>query len=156
MLRLLLALALLLIVLPARDASASEPQIYYFGAEGCDFCAEGRSYLKRLAMTDDRIKLREFDIVSNSDDALAFVLVVSAIGLSDPQVPMTIIGHNVIIGYQSDETTGEEIRLTLEQCRATSCRDIVGSLIGSGPEAALVTRRNWRIERRFADAAEKR
>jgi hypothetical protein len=142
---------------PAQSTQAAEPEIYYFGATDCDFCANGLAYLKRLRQEDGRMRMHEYDIVASADDATTFVRVVSAIGLLDPQVPMTVIGHHVILGYQDDETTGNEIRLTLEQCRLASCPDFLHALVTYGTEVVSTTpKAKWVIARQFASASLKR
>ena len=137
----------------AAAANVVEPQVYYFGASGCDFCDNGLAFLKRFKVEDDRVRFHNFDIVGKPDDATLYVRVVNAIGLSNPRVPMIIIGRHVIIGYESDETTGHEIRLAVEQCRLGSCPDLVHGLMTYGPEVAMETPGQWLIDRRFAKAA---
>lgn len=136
----------------AAVAKDIEPKIYYFGASGCDFSENGLAYLKRYKIEDDRLSIQDFDIVGNPDDATVYVRVVNAIGLLDPRVPMTIIGRHVIIGYESDDTTGLEIKLAVEQCRVGSCPDLVKGLMTFGPEIASDAPRNWVVDRRFANA----
>jgi len=138
-----------------QPARAAEPEIYYFGANGCDFCANGLTFLKRLQNDDARIRLHDYDISGNPDDAIIYVRVVTAIGLSNPQVPLTIIGHHVIIGYEDDESTGNEIRLTVEQCRVKSCPDILHGLVTIGSDvAAMEPSASWTVHRRFAKSAQ--
>lgn len=159
MLRTLLLTAVVALVstLPAQSAQAAEPDIYYFGATDCEFCENGLAYLKRLQKDDKRIRLHDYDIIANPDDATIFVRVVSAIGLLDPRVPMTVIGHHVIVGYEDDETTGNEIRLTVEQCRVKACPDILHGLVTFGPEVAGAEPADkWIVERRFANASRHR
>jgi hypothetical protein len=144
-------------LLPASAARAAEPEIYFFGATDCSFCSNGLSYIKRLKQADARIKLNEFDIVASPDDATTFVRVVQAIGLIDPQVPMTVIGPHVILGYQDDETTGNEIKLTIEQCRLKTCPDYLHALVRLGTEvASAAPKPNWVIANKFANASVKR
>lgn len=134
-------------------ALADEPQIYYFGATGCDFCGNGLGFLKRLEAKDARLRLTALDIIANDKDAGVFVAVTKAIGLADPQVPMTVIGHHVIIGFENDETTGAEIISVIDQCRRSNCPDLVRAILKHGGDAEVVSNdRAWVIERRFAKA----
>jgi len=136
-------------------AGAAEPEIYYFGASGCGYCDDGLMFLKRLQFDDKRVRLNSFDIVANPSDAEVYIRVVAAIGFINPQVPLTIIGNHAIIGYQDDETTGNEIRLTLEQCRLKTCPDLVhGYLPSDNGMIVAKTRHDWIIERKFAKAAQ--
>lgn len=152
------ALALLALIASAllsaapSGAASPQPTIYYFSAEGCDYCANGLAFLKRWKTADEGIKIREFDIVANSDDATAFVRIVQAIGLADPRVPMTIVGHHVFIGYEGDDSTGEEIKLAVEQCRAKECADVVRGLLAVGAESVKAPG-GWILHQRFAKAA---
>jgi glutaredoxin len=146
---LLFSLAIMLgLALPV-TAKDIEPQIYYFGASGCDYCANGLAFIKAFKDRDGRVQYRAFDIITSSDDAEAFVRVVNAIGLSDPQVPMTIIGHHVFVGYEGDDSTGEEIQIAVEQCRASGCRDVVKDVLSFGPEVAGASQ-GWIVNRKFA------
>lgn len=159
MLRILLLTAILALAGSgsARSAQAAEPELYYFGATGCDFCDNELAFLKRLQKNDPRIRMHEYDIVASPDDAAIFVRVVNAIGLLDPQVPLTVIGHHVMIGYQDDDTTGNEIALTLEHCRIKTCPDFMHGLVTFGSEVADAgPQEKWVIERRFAKAAQHR
>ena len=113
----------------AAAAKDIEPKIYYFGASGCDFCDHGLAFLKRYKIEDDRILFQDFDIIGSPDDATIYVHVVNAIGLLNPRVPMTIVGRHVIVGYESDDTTGLEIRLAVDQCRVGFCPDLVKGLM---------------------------
>jgi glutaredoxin len=137
----------------AATARNGDAKIYYFGASGCDYCSNGLTFLKRYKAEDERVSFQDFDIIANPDDATLFVRVVNAIGLADPRVPMTIVGRHVIIGYEDDDTTGREIKMAVEQCRLTSCPDLVNGLMTFGPEIAAGTPKNWVVDRRFAKAA---
>jgi hypothetical protein len=44
-------------------------------------------------------------------------------------VPVVVIGHHVVIGYDGDETTGAEILSDAAECRKTGCKDAVRDLI---------------------------
>lgn len=137
----------------AAPAAEVEPQIYYFGASGCDFCESGLAFLKRYSAEDGRVRHKDFDIVGSADDALVYVRVVNAIGLLEPRVPMAIIGRHVIVGYEDDETTGQEIKLAVEQCRLRSCPDLVHGLMTYGPEVAATKPGDWVVDSRYAKAA---
>ena len=146
-----LLISLTAILVPAR-AQTKEPAVYFFGASECDFCANGLAFLMQWKKSDERFSLRVFDIVANSDDAAAFVEIVQAIGLADPRVPMTVVGNHVFIGYEGDATTGTDIKAAVEQCRATSCPDVIRGILTLGADVAMA-RGGWDINQRFAKAA---
>jgi hypothetical protein len=146
-----LLICLTAILIPAR-AQTKQPAVYFFGASECDYCANGLSFLTQWKKSDDRFSLRVFDIVASSDDAGAFVQIVQAIGLADPRVPMTVVGNHVFIGYEGDATTGVDIKAAVEQCRASSCPDVIRGILTLGADIAMA-RAGWDINRRFAKAA---
>ena len=149
---LFVSLAVFILSFIPSQATDLEPTIYFFGASGCDFCANGEAFIKRYKASDARVQSRDFDIIASSDDAEAFVRVVGAIGLADPRVPMTVVGHHVFVGYEGDDSTGEEIRLAVEQCRKSACVDVVKAVLSFGADVASASS-GWIINRRAAKFA---
>ena len=138
---------------PEPEAKPAEPEIHYFRVTGCRFCDDGLSFLKRYREEDKRIVLHDYDVLRSEREATLFVRVVDAIGLTDPRVPMTIIGRRVIIGFDTDETTGWEIRQVVEQCRIVECPDMLRSIIHYDPEVVTSSTDTWVVERRYAGSA---
>jgi thiol-disulfide isomerase/thioredoxin len=135
------------------SASAAEPEVYFFGATGCDYCDSALAFLKTVQSENHSRHLHAYDIVDNSDHATLFVRITDAIGLLDPVVPMTIVGSNIILGYKNDETSGVEIRMAIEQCREWACPDIVRPFIDFEFQVAAQQKQNWTIDRRYANSA---
>jgi hypothetical protein len=125
----------------AARAGVSEPHVYVFGAEQCSFCERAVKFLRRLHAEKGRFTLHEYDIVASSDDATLFVKVVAAIGLNDPVVPMVIVGREVLLGFQSDETSGREIQRHIETCHVDGCPDLIRPLIEPATPAEAALRR---------------
>lgn len=152
---LVISLAVFMWSLMPLAAKDLEPKIYFFGATGCDFCTNAQSFIKRYKASDPRVQYRDFDIIASSDDAETFVRIVNAIGLSDPRVPMTIIGHHVFVGYEGDDSTGEEIKLAVEQCRKNGCADVVNGILSFGLDVASAPA-GWIVNRQSAKFAMQR
>jgi glutaredoxin len=140
----------------AAKADVFMPQVYVFGAEQCSFCERAVRFLRRLHGEKGRFTLHEYDIVASSDDATLFVKVVAAIGLNDPVVPMVIVGREVLLGFQSDETSGREIERHIETCHATGCPDLIRPLIEPATPADSVATGPWMVHRRWAQASLRR
>lgn len=137
-------------------AEVVAPNVYVFGAEQCDYCQRAVKFLRRLHTDRGGFKLHEFDIVASSDDATLFVQVIAAIGLSNPVVPMVIVGREVMLGFQSDETSGREIQGHIERCHVDGCRDPLRSLIAPTQPFDVATAGPWVVHRRWAGAALRR
>lgn len=136
---------------PLTDPAARvvEPRVHYFGASGCDFCENGKDFLQRWAREDPGLLVSTYDIVANSDHALLFVRLTHAMGIDDTVVPMTIIGHHVLLGFQDDETTGQMIREIVGQCRQVACPDVVTPFI-SPAEREVMSGTSWTVQRMSA------
>lgn len=150
--RLALASLLAWAVLSMTATAETVPNLYVFGAEHCSYCDRASAFVHRLQTTDGRFKLHEHNITRSSDDAKLFVRIVASIGLPDPVVPMIIIGRNILLGYEDDETTGREIVSTLESCRTGDCPDVVRLFIDDQATASVSAAGGWSVHRRWASA----
>ena len=153
--RTLMALALLSFssLFGAAMAGSSTPQIYVFGADKCGYCHKALIFLRGLQAKDStRFQLHDYDIVRSSDEATLYARVVTAIGLNSPVVPMIIIGREVILGYESDETTGREIAGHIDACQTKECPDLIGRIIDMPGTVGIVDIGTWTMHRRWIEA----
>ena len=153
--RILMALALLSFssVFTVAVAGGPTPQLYIFGAEKCGYCQKALIFLRSLQVKDNSgFQLHEYDIVRSSEEATLYARVVTSIGLDSPVVPMIIIGREVILGYESDETTGREIAGHIEACRTKDCPDLIGRMIEMPGTADVADIRTWTMHSRWIEA----
>jgi thiol-disulfide isomerase/thioredoxin len=127
--RFLLAAILALTLAPIGvRAAGSEPQVYFFWAEGCGDCRAAREFLDRAKAEDPRIQVRDFDVEGDLSNAILFGELCARIGLAEFRlVPLVVVGTHVVIGY--DESVAREILEHIDACRKNGCRDIVHDLI---------------------------
>jgi glutaredoxin len=130
-----------------------EPVVYAFGASACSHCQRASAYLHQLLATTKRFELREYDIVSNTNDATAFARVVGAIGLTDPVVPMIIIGRTVILGFEDVDTTGREIENYLTTCAIHGCPDKIKGILGESDPAVANTSDTWSVQHKWKETS---
>jgi len=147
------AVALVLWGAFGQPAVAAEPglHVYVFGAQHCTFCQRAAEFARRLEASDGRFKLTEYDIERSSEEAELFVRVLLDVGLSEPVIPMVIIGPHVLLGYDEEMTSGREILKYIEACQSEACPDFVAELQANRPAANVA--HPWRIERRWVAAA---
>ncbi len=82
-----------------------------------------RAFLLDAQQKDANLTIREFENRCSAGS-------IEMIGLPELWVvPVAVIGHNVVIGYIDDETTGREILGHIAECRKTGCPDAVRKLI---------------------------
>jgi glutaredoxin len=134
-------------------AGEREIQVYIFGAEQCSYCQHAVKFLRRLHAESGRFTLNEYDIVRSSEEATFYVRVVEAIGLTNPVVPMVVVGRNVVLGFESDESSGREIQRYIELCLVDGCPDRLRGLIESAEPATASALGAWTIHRQWAEAA---
>lgn len=134
-------------------AGGPMPQLYIFGAEKCGYCQKALIFLRGLQSRDNsRFQLHEYDIVRSSDEATLYAKLVTSIGLNSPVVPMIIIGRDVVLGYESDETTGAEIAGYIEACQTKDCPDLVGRMIELPGAVDVSSIGTWTTHRRWIEA----
>lgn len=114
----------------AGDAPA-QIKVYLFWAAGCPHCEREIDFLKRLETEYPQVSVHEFEITRNAANRNLYRDVVQAFGVTDPAVPLTVIGNQVWIGYSTDASSGAGMRSRIASCLATSCPDAVAGLAGA-------------------------
>ena len=90
-------------------------EIYFFEHDGCGFCAEGMTFFENLIKERDDFNLIIVDI-DQKGNKQQFDLIVDKYGL--PKVtPTTIVGEYIFQGFDSPETTGQQIINFIEQSK---------------------------------------
>jgi hypothetical protein len=126
------AFAVLLLGLVAPLAAAQAParaDLYLFWAESCPHCADQIAFLKRLEGREPRLRVHYLEVSRDRRNQKAFAAVVEHIGLQEPAVPLTVVGEAVMVGYESDATSGQALAHRVDECLAKPCADIVGPLL---------------------------
>lgn len=101
--------------------SAQELEIYFFWGEGCPHCAEEKPFLDKLTQKYSQLKVKDFEVYRDSDNQELFTQMAEAYGTSPRGVPMTFIGEDFVVGFGSEETTGQQIEDLIKDCLATDC-----------------------------------
>ena len=113
------------------SAATATADIYLFWREGCPHCGREKDFLQRLVNEEPRIRVHELEISQSQAHFQAFETLVRGAGIYRPGVPLTVIGHTLLQGYQDDSTTGAEIRSHAGNCLTTACPDLVRPLLES-------------------------
>lgn len=133
-------------------AASAEPQVHIFRTHACDYCERAMTFLKLLQLEDKHFRLHDHDVDNNAKDALLFLNIVESLELQIPVIPMVFVGRVVVIGYQSDETSGRDIRKAIETCRMKGCPDLVPIFAGESEDAAAVGPAPWPVAARYTGA----
>jgi thiol-disulfide isomerase/thioredoxin len=132
--RTLAALALALLAFAAGAQPAGRVDVYLFWAEGCPHCEREIAFLKRLETGEPRVRVRALEVSRDAANRAAFIAAAERLRIADLAVPLTFVGEAYLVGYDSDDTTGAEIRRLIGQCLALACADVVGPILSAGTQ----------------------
>jgi hypothetical protein len=120
----------LVLFAPAARAQSTEPQIYFFWSASCPYSKAARTFLAAAQIKDPRLRIRDFEVDESAANTRLLGRLYEKIGMpAFWVVPVVVVGHHVVIGYDDDETTGAEILSDVAECRKTGCKDAVRDLI---------------------------
>ena len=102
----------------AETVDSTEPTVYLFGRDDCDFCKKEFKYLY-----DEDIQYKYFNITSDEHAKILYNQLTAKHGISKI-MPVTVIGETIIIGYNSERTTGESIAQAIEKARTSDIKTV--------------------------------
>ncbi len=111
--------------------------IEFFNMPGCPHCADQKIFHQSLIEEYPNVKIvshniaeaDEFELFSSYYDAYQ-------IGGTRRSVPLTLIGDRYVLGFDSEETTGETIKKHIDECIANGCPSPSGILSGESSVTA--------------------
>lgn len=125
----ILIVASFFVILPTNvGATASSLDIYLFWGEGCPHCAKEKVFLSDLIEEKPEIKLHDFEIYYNSENAKLMQEVANTLKTDATGVPFLVIGDKGIIGF-GEGITESEIGERVDYCLENECKDYVAPLL---------------------------
>jgi len=95
-------------------------EVHFFYLPDCSHCEEQDPFNRELVTTYS-IDIK-YHNAGEPKGAALLTEMLAAIGIKDePEFPVTIFGRQAFSGWESAETTGERIKLALQQCLAGNC-----------------------------------
>lgn len=118
---------------------AQEPDatIFFFGRDDCAHCAAEKEFLNSYTKTDLQVHFEYHNIITNESDAQLFESLIAKHELSQV-TPLTIIGGEVIQGFNAEETTGARIKESVARARMGDIRTLTDHL-SRAPKQSLTT-----------------
>ncbi len=142
--RFLPALAVLM-ALPASNglAQTTEPAgavtVSLFWSSMCPHCAKAKTYLEGLAARDPALKLRTIELGTDAGNDRAYLDLSERYKIEPPAVPLILVGDAPFVGFDTDATTGAELRRAVEACRRASCPDVAGAVLARKDDGTTKT-----------------
>jgi len=129
--RLLIALMMwAVLAVSVTRAQGTEPTLYFFWSASCPYSKMAQAFLDKARQKDANLTVLEFEVDHSLPNTLLLGKLYDMIGLPEFWVvPVAVVGHNAVIGYIDDESTGKEILDHVAECRKAGCPDAVQKLI---------------------------
>lgn len=105
-------------------------RIYEFWGQGCPHCAVASPFLRDLDDNSTAVELHQYETWYNRDNKDKNQKVADLLGTKAGGVPFIVIGDQVITGFDTEQTTGKEIKDRVDYCTQNQCPDKAGELLG--------------------------
>jgi len=124
--------AVFLFLSPNFISAQNNIEIYFFWGQGCPHCAQEKPFLDQLKQKYPQLEIKEFEIYNSKENQDLFNRIVQAYNTQPYGVPMTFIGKNFVVGFNSEDTTGKEIEDLVENCLNNYCPSPNDILLAGG------------------------
>lgn len=94
------------------------PTVYMFGREDCGFCKVQFEYLNQQNISYEYLNIITDDVAALQYEAITAKHEVSKV------TPITVIGEQIIVGFDSPRTTGERIKQAIELAKESDITTI--------------------------------
>ena len=113
-------------LLPRQAAGDGGFEIHFFYSPTCSHCAAQEPFNQALLGEFDNITLIRHDVTIPEESRLLLIMAQDFdIGPQTLGTPTTFVGNRIFIGFESEETTGEEIRAAVAACLEGRCEENV-------------------------------
>ena len=110
---------------PAQSTTSEGFEVHFFYAPGCSHCEAQKSFNIKLAKAYPTLNFIYHDISTSEGSALLSEMLANVVVETEyPETPVTIFSGLVFSGWETEETTGEQIEAALQQCLAGNCPEI--------------------------------
>jgi len=137
---LLIFIFFLSIFLPKGVLASEKVEIYFFWGQGCPHCAKEKPFLEELKQKYPQLEIKEFEVYYSEENQKLFQKVAQAYNTQPEGVPMTFIGKDFIVGFESEKTTGKEIENLIQKCLQTYCPSPTEILAAGGIDKCQTTK----------------
>ncbi len=112
-------------IFSAAFAQEKTVNIYFFNADGCPHCAKELVFLKGLEQKYDYIKVVDYEVKENRQNADFLRKVGEKYQLDISHVPITIVGDLYFIGWDDDSTSGVMLEQMIQRVLDENRPDII-------------------------------
>ncbi len=127
-------LSIFFLIFPAFAlALAEKPPVYItvFYGEGCPHCEHEKTFLDSLTLELPQVITRYLEVWYNQQNNNLMAKVGEALDFSVSGVPFSVVGEQPMLGFNTAQTTGVQIRNLVTGTYATGSSDYVGDMINN-------------------------
>lgn len=96
-------------------------EVYFFWGQGCPHCYQEEQFLKQLKENYPQLEIKDFEVYYDTKNQELFNKITQVYNIQPYGVPMTFIGKDYIIGFNSESATGKEIENLIKNCLENYC-----------------------------------
>lgn len=95
-----------------------EIQLYFFWALTCPHCAAAHPHVEAIPQARPWVRLHALELTQHPDNIQRYESMARHLGEEAVSVPALLFCGEMVVGWESDATTGAYLRQRLDQCRA--------------------------------------
>jgi len=106
------------------SANEDKVKLHFFYGDGCPYCAKAEKFLTQLEEEYPQLEVISYEVFNNKENAQLLLQFLEACNEKKRvRVPAIFIGQEAIIGYMSDDTTGQKIKKAIKDCLDNTCEE---------------------------------
>lgn len=105
---------------PAMEGANGNLTVQFFYSPTCPHCAAEEEFIKKLSADFPEIKIVSHDVTVPEEARLLQIMAQNR-SIEITSVPATFIGNRIFLGFESESTTGAQIRSAVSGCLNGSC-----------------------------------
>jgi glutaredoxin len=117
-------------------AANSRLPVYVFWTAKCPHCTKAVLFMEQLVSQEPRLQLVSLELTGQGDNERAFISISERFGVDPPAVPIIIVGGEIFVGYDQDETSGQDIARKARDCLTSPCGDPIEDIVAEAKAGA--------------------
>lgn len=121
-------------IFPVFKSEAQEEKnnvrLYFFHTSSCPHCQKEAEFLDKIKDNYSNLEIHSF-LLDEKKNVPIFKKVVDKFDLSGG-VPVTVIGEEVMVGYNNEMGVGRKIKQRIEECSSDNCQSFLDEELGLG------------------------
>ena len=125
--KILLLLFICLLLFPLNIKAKEKVEVHLFYGDDCPFCKKEMSFLEELTNNYDNVVISKYEISGSTKKVELFNKVRKAFNIDQTYIPLTIIGTNHYIGFNSD--VERKVEKTIEYYSTKKHQNLVSEIM---------------------------